>query len=136
MKQRTVSPTRYTIVAQLLEIDVDRDALREHLGDVPYADELMQIWDAVGDVTPFAFRVLDEVRSYVDEAASVGVDWREAVDEQLLQKVLTKIKGAEQRVEETLVRFMECSVDRFPLSHAKAARMAELLRDHGITSYF
>lgn len=122
--------------AQLLEVTVDRDALKAHLGEVPYSDILMRIWDVVGDVTPFAFRVLDEVKSYVEESSKVGVSWKNAVDEQLLQKVLTKIKGAEQRVEKALEQFLECSVDQFPLSHSKAERMLEMLRHHGITSYF
>jgi hypothetical protein len=122
--------------AQLLEITVDREALRAHLGDVPYADVLMEIWDAVGDVTPFAFRVLDEVKSYVHEASNVGVAWTLALDEQLLQKVLTKIKGAEQQVQKALEQFIERCAERFPLSYAKANRMLGTLRSHGFTSYF
>jgi hypothetical protein len=122
--------------AQLLELNVDRDALQTHLGNVPYAEVLMEIWDTIGHVTPFAFRVLDELKSYVAEASKVGVNWKEALDEQLLQKVLTKMKGADQPVEKALEQFMERSADMFPLSHAKAQRMLEMFRHHGITSYF
>jgi hypothetical protein len=106
------------------------------LGEAAYADVLLEVWDALGDVAPFAFRVLDEIKSYVGEASRLGVDWKEAVDEQLLQKVLTKIKGAEQRVEKALKQFQATSENQFPLSHAKAQRMLEMLDHHGITSYF
>lgn len=122
--------------AQLIEITVDRDLLAEHLGKTPYTESLLSVWDAIGEVTPFAFRVLDEIKTYVDEATKLDVPWQEAVDEQLLQKVLTKIKGAEQRVENALQAFIEIATDKFPLSQAKANAMLEVLRHHGITSYF
>ena len=121
--------------AQLLEMGVDRETLAEHLGQVAYAAAILGVWDVIKDITPFAFRVIDEVKSYVAEAEKIGVTWQDALDEQLLQKVLTKVKGAEQRVEKVLEQFLSIS-EGFPLSHAKALRMLEILRHHGITSYF
>lgn len=121
--------------AQLIEMGVDRETLAEHLGPVPYAAALLGVWDVIKDVTPFAFRVIDEVKSYVDAAEKIGVPWHEALDEQVVQKVLTKIKGAEQRVDHALEQFLAIS-EGFPLSRAKAQRMLDILRHHGITSYF
>jgi hypothetical protein len=100
--------------AQLLEIGVDRDTLAEHLGTAVYAASLLGVWDVFKDITPFAFRVVDELKSYVAEAEKIGVPWQEALDEQLLQKVLTKVKGAEQRVEKVLEQFLLIS-ESFPL---------------------
>lgn len=122
--------------AQLIEVDVSPDALRDHLGAAAYAPAMLEIWEIVRDVTPFAFRVLDEIRTYVSAAQEIGIPWEEALDEQLLQKILTKVKGAEQRVQHVLEQFLLKSADRFPLSHAKATRMLETLQHHGITSYF
>ncbi len=121
--------------AQLIEMGVDRETLAEHLGAVPYASILLGVWDVLKDVTPFAFRIVDEVKSYVDAAEKIGVSWHEALDEQVLQKVLTKVKGAEQRVDQALERFVTIS-EGLPLSRSKAQRMLDVLRQHGITSYF
>ncbi len=126
-KGTLLQPLKYTLID---------DALVAHLGDVPHASALMEIWDAVGDVTLFAFRVLDEVKLHVEEAAKVGVDWKDAVDEQLLQKVLTKIKGAEQRVEKALEQFIERISEQLSPSHAKAYWMLEMAWDHGVIIYF
>jgi hypothetical protein len=122
--------------AQLLELRVDRDHLVAHLEGLPYRDDLVAVWDAVSEVAPFAFRVLDDIRAYVTESEALGASWEEALDEQLLQKVLPKLKGADLRVQSALDRLVELADGRFPLSGAKAAAMVNVYREHGFTSYF
>jgi len=84
--------------AQLIELEAPRQDLYEHLGDVPYREILMKIWDEVHTIAPFAFRVLDEIKTYVEEAEALDVSWQDALDEQLLQKILPKFKGTDERV--------------------------------------
>ena len=60
----------------------------------------------------------------------------EPLDEQLLQKVLPKIKGTDLRVRGALERFIQVAADRFPLSTAKAELMLAAFTEHGFTSYF
>ena len=123
--------------AQLIEMKAPRERLREHLGEKPYAGALMDVWDAIGDVAPFAFRVLDEISEYTSVAESHGASWEEALDEQLIQKVLPKVKGTEPQVGEALAEFLEAVPEEsYPLSHAKAQSMLEEFRSHGFTSYF
>lgn len=123
--------------AQLIEMQAPRERLDEHLGGAQYADPILCVWDAIGDVAPFAFRVLDEIEEYVQTAQDHGTSWEEALDEQLLQKVLPKVKGTEPKVGEALRSFLEAVPEEtYPLSHAKAQRMLEDFRAHGFTSYF
>ncbi len=132
--------------AQLIELEVSSEDLDEHLGEVPYREILMNIWHCVHPVAPFAFRVLDEIKTYVEEAeklkeaeSSEKLDdvWKEALDEQLLQKILPKLKGADERVGEALNAFVEIAENEgFELSNAKAAAMLETFNKHGFTSYF
>ncbi len=49
-----------------------------------------------------------------------GVRWQTALDEQLLQKVLPKIKGTDLALGAALYTLRRACADRFPLSHAKA----------------
>ncbi|MEQ9621084.1 McrB family protein [Coleofasciculus chthonoplastes] len=123
--------------AQLIELEAPRQDLYEHLGDVPYREILMKIWDEVHTVAPFAFRVIDEIKTYVEEAEALDVSWQDALDEQLLQKILPKFKGTDDRVGVALQAFVDIVNDKdFPLSHKKATKMLETFNQHGFTSYF
>ena len=67
---------------------------------------------------------------------SSGVPWEEALDEQLLQKVLPKLKGADLRVGEALEGLVALTAEDLPLSNAKATKMLDDFRQHGFTSFF
>lgn len=122
--------------AQLIELDAPWEMLAEHLQDKPFRDTLHAIWDAVHDIAPFAFRVVDEVNAYVGESALLGVSWQEAVDDQLLQKVLPKIKGTDPRIRDALEAFLSATDESFTLSHEKARSMLAMFNTHGFVSYF
>jgi hypothetical protein len=87
-------------------------------------------------VAPFAFRVLAEIGAYLDGAERLGVPWEEALDEQLLQKVLPKLKGVDRRLDNALRDMEEVTAGTFPLSHAKVSKMREGFVQHGFASYF
>ncbi len=122
--------------AQLVEVPVDRGQLQQHMAGTDYGELMVAIWDAMRNVAPFAYRVLDELASDVSEAAELGVSWQTAVDEQLLQKVLPKVKGTDPRIGGALEQFAQLTSDGFPLSNAKAEAMRAAFRDHGFVSYF
>ena len=122
--------------AQLVELEVDRAALETHVGEQPYADALLAFWDVLRDVAPFAYRIADEIGVYVSQAEQLGVTWREALDEQVFQKLLPKLKGADPRVGGALERFIDLTGDDFPLSRRKAEAMRESFVQHGFSSYF
>jgi hypothetical protein len=123
--------------AQLIEMEAPRSRLEDHIDDEPYSEVLLEVWDAISSVAPFAFRVIDETAEYIEEAQDHGSSWEGALDEQLLQKVLPKMKGTEPAVGEALKEFLETVPEEsYPLSHAKADRMLEDFRTQGFTSYF
>lgn len=121
--------------AQLIELEAQRDDIVAHLGDAVYAEELLLVWDCVSASGPFTFRVLDEIAAYVKHAEALDVPWQESLDEQLLQKVLPKLKGADLSVGTSLSELITWSQDRFPLTHARATLMLKRLHEHGFTSY-
>ena len=122
--------------SQLIELEAPREALVERLGTAPIAADVIAAWDAIHDVAPFAFRVVDEMRAYADAAQEMGVSWQEALDEQFLQKVLPKVRGLDNRVEQCLSQFVALTEERFPLAHAKAQRMLAAYNQHGSVSFF
>ncbi len=122
--------------AQLVELEAPREAILRHLGDSPLAEPLLSAWEALQEVAPFAFRVIDDIKAYVEGAEALGVVTEEALDEQMLQKLLPKIHGIDPRIEQSLTRFIELCADRFPLSAEKAGNMRTRFNDHGSASYF
>ena len=122
--------------AQLLELTAPRQALADHIGDALHRDTLLSIWDAVAPVAPFAFRVVDEIRVYLAQAANLGISWQEALDEQLLQKILPKLKGTDLRLGPALQFLVALPVADFPRTTAKATTMQQGFSHHGFASFF
>jgi dynein-related subfamily AAA family protein len=123
--------------AQLLELPLVRDKVVEHLDGEPFGRLVLDIWDALAMLAPFGFRVLDEIHLYVGAAQEVGTPWQVALDEQLVQKVLPRVRGADRRLPDALDAFLRAlGSEAFPLSRAKAERMREEYETHGFASFF
>jgi MoxR-like ATPase len=122
--------------AQVIELPISDTDLQDHIGPVSHAASLMAMWRAVEPVAPFAYRVADEVARYVAAAADAGIEWEQALDHQILQKVLPKLARADDRVGEVLLEVQAVCGEALPLSAAKAAAMHQNLEDHGFASYF
>jgi MoxR-like ATPase len=123
--------------AQLIELPLERDALDAYLGELPYRDPLLDIWDAVEAVAPFAFRVVRDIREYVTAAGRDGETWETALDEQILQKILPKLARTDAAVGDALTEVCAiCEQHGFTLSYAKASAMRSGFVKYGIASYF
>jgi hypothetical protein len=122
--------------AQLLELPLQRTYVEEYLQGEPYEEVLMRVWDALRPIAPFGFRVLEEMHHYVVAAGEVGVEWQVALDEQFVQKVLPRVRGADGRLDEGLEAFLQALGEGFPLARAKAGIMREDYATHGFASYF
>lgn len=122
--------------AQLVEIDLQREDLALYLDNAPYSETLLKIWEIVQNTGPFAYRVVDEISAYVQAAASMGVPWEAALDEQILQKILPKLKGVKPAIGQTLEQLVELLDDQFPLSYERAHEMLEGFLQYGFASYF
>lgn len=121
---------------QLIELEINREDMKNFVGDAEFSEVLLNVWDVVLPVAPFAYRVVAEIKSYCNIATRLGATVDEALDEQLLQKVLPKIKGMDPRVKGCLEKLNEITAERFPYTNAKAKLMLNLFDQNGFTSYF
>ena len=122
--------------AQLLELPLQRNYVEEYLRGEPYEQVLLRVWDALRPIAPFGFRVLEEMHHYVVAASELGVDWKVALDEQFVQKVLPRVRGADTRLDEGLEAFQQALGGGFPLARAKVELMRQDYATHGFASYF
>jgi 5-methylcytosine-specific restriction endonuclease McrBC GTP-binding regulatory subunit McrB len=123
--------------AQLIELPLPREKIIQHLSGEPYAETVLRVWDALRSIAPFGFRVLDEIQTYVSAADEVGTPWEVALDEQLVQKVLPRVRGADRQLDEGLDAFLgSLGHGAFPLSRGKAEEMRREFSTHGFASFF
>jgi hypothetical protein len=122
--------------AQVLELYITRAQVVEHLARHDCADRLLAVWDAVHAVAPFAFRALDDITDYITESGVHGASWREALDEQVLQKVLVRIRGASPAVGNALRSLLDVCAEDLPLTHKRAQQMLDGLARDGVASFF
>jgi len=121
--------------AQVIELPLARSDVQKHLEGMPHAQLLLAVWDTLKPIAPFGFRVLDEVNTYVQAADEIGTDWRQAFDEQLVQKVLPRVRGDES-ARPAVEGFLAVIGDGFPLAQEKAERMRRELDAHGFLAFF
>ena len=126
--------------AQLIELSISPDAAREYvserIGETPAAKVLLDLWDRMAPACPVGFRVLDEIAEYLKLAEQEGVDWREALDEQIVSKLLPKLRGIDPEVAEVL-KLIETRVNgEFPKSAAKCQSMLRRVRSTDVVSFF
>ena len=122
--------------AQLIELPLRRKDVAKHLEGRPYAGLVLAVADSMRALSPFGFRVLDEIDAYVHAAADLGTPWEVALDEELVQKVLPRLRGADSYLDEGLQAFLAALGDGdFPLSRAKAQEMRTEFARHGFASF-
>ena len=126
--------------AQLIELSISQNAAREHvgerIGETPAAEVLLDLWDRMAPACPVGFRVLDEIADYLKLAEQEAVDWREALDEQIVSKLLPKLRGIDPEVAEVL-KLIETRVNgEFPKSAAKCQSMLRRVRSTDVVSFF
>lgn len=128
--------------AQLIELEPAEHLLREHLGEKPYADLLMKIWQITYKAAPFSFRVVDDIIAYVDRAEKITPSWSETswlepFDEQITQKVLPKVKGADPATEKSLLELAEfCNSNGLQFTYKKIQVMLAAKEKSGLFSFF
>ncbi len=81
--------------------------------------------------------MVDDIKEYIGESEGLDVSWNEALDEQILQKVLPKMSGAEPSIGLALERLVDVAKNLgLHLTLAKAQRMSDDYARDGFTSYF
>lgn len=123
--------------AQTIRLDIRREDIEDYVGDVEYKQAIMDIWDAVRPVAPFAYRVIDDMKAYISVTQSCGGSLEEALDDQVLQKVLPKIRSADGVTTKVLEDLVEVVLNlNLKESAKKAQRMLAGAKNHGFPDFF
>ena len=126
--------------AQLIELSISSDAAREHvserIGETPAAQVLLDLWGRMAPACPVGFRVLDDIADYLRLAEQGGVNWRVALDEQIVSKLLPKLRGLDPEVAEALRRVSTRVEGEFPRASAKCQSMLQRMQATDVVSFF
>lgn len=120
--------------AQILELELDADQAFARLGDAPWSSLLQELWEDLQALVPFGYRSLSELQQYIQTAQTLGVDWQTAFDEQLVQKVLPRLRQV--REPERLQRLQERLPPACRLSQSKLAQLLQQWQDQGFAAFF
>lgn len=122
--------------AQVIEVTHDRNEIASRIQILEIRDVLMAIWDALAEVMPFSIRVVDEINKYVAEAAQIGIPWEESFDDQIIQKILPRVRGTDIRFGVMLQKLNQITANRFPRSNYKIQQLSYSFHTNGIVSFF
>jgi len=122
--------------AQVIELTHPREEVASRIHKPEVRDRLMAIFDAVAEVAPFSIRIVDEVNRYVNEGVKIGMPWEQALDDQIMQKILPRIKGTDVRLGIMLQKLSEITANQFPRSHRKIQQLSHGYQTYGIVSFF
>lgn len=126
--------------AQLIELSISSEAAREHvnerIGDSPPRVVLLDLWDRMAQACPVGFRVLDDIADYLALAKREDVDWRVALDEQIVSKLLPKLRGLDPEMTEALRRVSARVEGEFPRAAAKCQTMLQRVQSTDVVSFF
>ena len=126
--------------AQLIELSIDRASAQEHitqkLENEP-AEALIALWDAMASASPVGFRVLDDIADYLEEARKCGASWQEALDDQIVSKLLPKLRGIDPETSEALKGIADLAKEgQYLLAEAKCKEMLRRYERTDVVSFF
>lgn len=122
--------------AQILELSLDTEQVLALIGDQPWGELLQTLWPDLQALTPFGYRSLFEIQSYLEQAERLGVDWLTAFDEQLVQKILPRLRQGRGREAALLERLQQALPPACALSRSKLESLQNQLQDQGFASFF
>jgi hypothetical protein len=125
--------------------NANKDLVQKITGELEKINKPLQLVNAhVG------YRVRDEICFYLDYSEDCKImDFNQAFDHCILQKILPRISGSDKRVEEVLAELFQLFTGRvykedlqekyeakYPKSTSKVLEMLRRLRDDGFTSFW
>ena len=126
--------------AQLLELSIDYSSAKEHLeqrlANRECTEVLLELWRAMEPAHPVGFRVLDDIAKYIERAEKDSTHWKVALDQQIVSKLLTKLRGIEPEEAEALRNVRKVVDTEYPLARAKSETMWRRYEATDVVSYF
>lgn len=121
--------------AQILELSLP-ESPPDWFSQGPWADFCGQLWEPLQEIAPLSYRSLNEMHSYLQAALAAGLDWENALDQQLVQKVLPRLQQLQPRHVSALTALAAVLPPHFCLSRQKLQQLQQSLQEMGFASFF
>lgn len=127
--------------AQLLELSINFESAKKHveqrLDNRACTAALLELWKAMEPAHPVGFRVLDDIAAYIERSERDSTHWKVALDQQIVSKLLPKLRGVDPEVAEALRNVRKLVDDEeYPLARDKTETMWRRYEATDVVSYF
>lgn len=122
--------------AQVLELDMDLHFLEKALSSSPWRETLLSLWQMLSPLVPLSYRSLEDIQTYLERAVMLGCSWQKALDEQVVQKILPRLRYLKALHLPLLEELQQALPSEFGLTHRKLQQMIEAIQEQGFGAYF
>lgn len=119
--------------AQIIELYLEPEQVQQLLQGQPWGELLLRLWPELQQVAPLGFRSLEDIGAYVKAAQTLEISWQQALDEQLVQKVLPRLRHC--RDARPLEQLESLLPEGFTLTRIKLAQLISNLEAEGFASF-
>ncbi len=120
--------------SQIIELSLEFEQVKQLVHSQIWGDLFLTLWPELERLAPIAYRSLEDISRYVQTAESCGCSWQQAFDEQLVQKILPRLRH--HRDSSSLERIETLLPEGFPLTRAKLEQLRISLKSEGFASFF
>lgn len=121
--------------AQIIELELDPKFISQKLDHCEWGRCLLELYPDLQAIAPFAYRTLEDIQHYIEAAQQMGIPWQKALDEQITQKVLTRLRLHRQSAPPIYLRLVENMPESFYLSKNKLNQWLQSLEAQGFDNY-
>lgn len=118
--------------AQVIDLYAEPAEIQALLAGLPYQSLLMSILTALSPLVPLSYRTCKEIRAYVIAGQELGLPWTEALDQQILQKLLARLRGSGADLPGILTQLEQwLPMGTYPLSHQRLQALRRQWQQEG-----
>jgi len=110
--------------AQVLSLEATQEDICSLLDGLPYRAVLRETLTCLSPVIPLSFRTCKDILSYIESATQLGLTWQTALDQQILQKLLARLRSSDPTLLNRLNQLADLLPETdFPLTRKRLSQL-------------
>jgi uncharacterized protein YdiU (UPF0061 family) len=107
-----------------LSLEAAQEDICALLEGLPYKTVLKETLTCLSPVIPLSFRTCKDILSYIESATQLGLTWQTALDQQILQKLLARLRSSDPTLLNRLNQLADLLPETdFPLTRKRLSQL-------------